>query len=59
MIAERAEDAAVERDADGEEAARGGRVTNLGTLMYALSLETWLAVKAGRWLPSREPARAA
>jgi hypothetical protein len=44
---------------DAVDAARTGIVTNLGTLMFALSLETWLSARAGRWLPNREPARAA
>ncbi|HEX9107672.1 MAG TPA: asparagine synthase-related protein [Longimicrobiales bacterium] len=41
------------------EAARQGIVTNLVSLMYALSLETWLSVRAGRWSEVTEPARTA
>lgn len=31
------------------DAARNGVVANLAALIYALALETWLAVRAGRW----------
>ncbi len=41
------------------ESARKGIVTNLVTLMFALSLETWLSVRAGRWALDEEPTRTA
>ncbi len=36
------------------EAARQGEVRSLPFLLCSLSLETWLAVRAGRWAPRRE-----
>ncbi len=39
--------------------ARRGIVTNLVSLMYALSLETWLSVRAGRWSELAEQTRTA
>ena len=41
------------------EAARKGIVTNLVALMFALSLETWLSVRAGRWMADEGQARTA
>jgi asparagine synthase (glutamine-hydrolysing) len=35
------------------EAARQGEVRSLPFLLCSLSLETWLAVRAGRWAPAR------
>ena len=38
------------------EAARQGEVRSLPFLLCSLSLETWLAVRAGRWAPERTAA---
>ncbi len=44
---------------DAVDTARKGIVTNLVTLMFALSLETWLSVRAGRWAVDEDLARTA
>jgi asparagine synthase (glutamine-hydrolysing) len=41
------------------DAARRGLETNLAFLMSALSLETWLAVRAGRWTSAAQSAQSA
>jgi asparagine synthase (glutamine-hydrolysing) len=44
---------------DAVDAARRGLKTNLAFLMSALSLETWLAVRAGRWTAAAQAAQSA
>jgi asparagine synthase (glutamine-hydrolysing) len=41
------------------ESARCGNTRDLAPLLCALSLETWMAVRAGRWLPARRLAETA
>jgi asparagine synthase (glutamine-hydrolysing) len=44
---------------DAVDSARRGLKVNLAFLMSALSLETWLAVRAGRWAPAAHSAQSA